>query len=38
MELLGVRWDPTSIGLPEAGFYLPVIARSRTAGRYVTAG
>jgi hypothetical protein len=35
MELWGVRWDPTLIGLPEAGFSIPIVARGRTEGRYV---
>lgn len=35
MELWGVRWDPTLIGLPEAGFSIPIVARGRIEGRYL---
>jgi hypothetical protein len=35
MELRGVRWDPTLIGLPEAGFSIPIVARGRIEGHYL---
>lgn len=35
LTLRGVEWDPTAVGLPQGGFHLPVVARGRTAGRFV---
>jgi hypothetical protein len=35
LELRGIRWDPTRIGLPATGFCIPVVARGHTEGRYI---
>lgn len=35
LEEQGTTWLPGLIGLPEEGFYLPVVARGHEAGRYV---
>jgi hypothetical protein len=35
LESRGHDWDPTAIGLPDTGFYLPVVARGRVEGRYL---
>jgi hypothetical protein len=34
VEYRGVRWDPARIGLPTAGFHVPVAARGRVVGRF----
>jgi hypothetical protein len=34
LEQGGVRWDPTLVGLPPAGFYLPLRARGIPVGRF----
>lgn len=35
LELRGVRWDPALICLPDGGYYISVVARGRTEGRFV---
>jgi len=35
LERRGHDWDPTAIGLPESGFYVPVVARGQVAGRFL---
>lgn|GEM_PF-3162756 len=34
LELRGVTWDPSTAGLPTAGFHLPVVAREQMLGRF----